>query len=65
MKLQSNQTTVLLKSLSIEDIKVLTHEVKEIVCCDYKSDRKRIFSVAQLWDIQPRRKNLSFQKSCL
>jgi len=65
MKLQSNQTAGLLKSLSNEQMRFLTLEVKETVCMGFKKDRKRIFSTAQLWDIQRRRKNLFNQKSYL
>ncbi|HEU5365680.1 MAG TPA: hypothetical protein VFU62_09115 [Hanamia sp.] len=65
MKLQSNQTAGLLKSLPDEQMKFLTLEVKETVCMDFKNERKRIFSAAQLWDIQRRRKNASFQKGYL
>ncbi len=63
MKLQLNQTDSILKSLSNEEIKFLTNEVKEIFCMDFKSDRKKVFSAAQLWNIQSRKKNVSFQKS--
>jgi hypothetical protein len=62
MKLQSNQTVVLLKSLSTEHLKLLLQETKETVCKDFENDRKRIFSAAQLWDIQRRKKNVSSQK---
>ncbi len=63
MKLQSNQTHSLLKSLSNEEIKFLTTEVRETLSVDLKRDRKRVFSAAQLWDIQRRRRNVSFEKS--
>jgi hypothetical protein len=62
MKLQSNK---LLENLTRTELKNLTTEVKETVFINLKKERKRIFSAAQLWDIQRRRKNLSFQKSCL
>jgi hypothetical protein len=65
MKLQSNQTINLLKGLSKEEMKFLGTEVKEILCPDFKKERKRIFSAAQLWDIQRRKKNLFIQKSYL
>jgi len=63
MKLQSNQTHSLLKSLSNKEIKFLTTEVRETLSVDLKRDRKRVFSAAQLWDIQRRRRNVSFEKS--
>lgn len=65
MRLQSNQTFSLLKSLSNEEIKFLTTEIKEELSSNIKKERKRIFTSAQLWDIQRRRKNLSIQKNYL
>lgn len=59
MKLQSNN---LLENLTRTELKILTTEVKETVCAHFKNERKKIFSAAQLWDIQRRRKNLSSQK---
>jgi hypothetical protein len=55
MKLQSNN---LLEKLNATDIKFLTIEVKETLDKSFKKERKRIFSAAELWDIQRRRKNL-------
>ena len=43
MKLQLNQTGSILKSLSNEEIKFLTNEVKETLCMDLKSKRKKAF----------------------
>lgn len=65
MKLQSKQIEGLLKALSDEEIKFLTTEVKETLCIDFKRVRKSVFSAAQLWNIQRRGKNVSFQKSYL
>ena len=65
MKLQLNQTDSILKSLSTKEIKFLTNEVKETLCMDLKTNRKKVFSAAQLWNIQRHRKNVSFQKSYL
>lgn len=62
MKLQSNN---LLENLTRTELKILTTEVKETVLANSKKERKRIFSAAQLWDIQRRRKNLFIQKSYL
>jgi len=59
MKLQSNK---LLENLTRTELKNLTSEVKETVFINLKKERKRIFSAAQLWDIQRRRKNLYSQK---
>jgi hypothetical protein len=60
MKLQSNN---LLENLTINELKILTSEVKETVVANFEKERKKIFSAAQLWDIQRRKKNLSFQKN--
>jgi hypothetical protein len=60
MKLQSNN---LLENLTIPELKILTSEVKETVVANFEKERKKIFSAAQLWDIQRRKKNLSFQKN--
>jgi len=51
--------------LSNEEIKFLTNEVTETLCMDIKNNGKKVFSAAQLWNIQRRRKNVSFQKSYL
>ncbi|HSV10378.1 MAG TPA: hypothetical protein VLI68_06390 [Hanamia sp.] len=59
MKLQSNK---LLENLTRTELKNLTTEVKETVCTNFKNERKKIFSAAQLWDMQRRRKNLYSQK---
>jgi hypothetical protein len=60
MKIQSNN---LLENLTRSELKILTTEVKETVAENFKKERKRIFSAAQLWDIQRRKKNLSFEKN--
>ncbi len=59
MKLQSN---TLLESLTKKELNILTTEVKETIA-NFKKDRKRIFSAAELWDIQRRKKNLFFKRS--
>lgn len=55
MKLESNN---LLENLTRGELEILTAEVKETVATDFKKEKKRIFSAADLWDIQRRRKNL-------
>ncbi len=62
MKLHSNN---LLEQLTPVELNKLTTEVKETLCSEVQNDRKRIFSAAQLWNIERRRKNVSFQKSYL
>lgn len=56
MKFQSNN---LLESLTNNDIKILTTEVKETVMPNFQKGKRRIFSSAELWDIYRRRKNTS------
>jgi hypothetical protein len=55
MKLQSNN---LLENLAKEDLKNLTIQVKETVAKEFKNEKKRIFSAAQFWDLQRRKRNL-------
>lgn len=55
MKLQSNNP--LLENLAKEELKDLTMQVKETVAKEFLTEKKRIFSVAQFWDIQRRKKN--------
>ncbi len=55
MKLQSNN---LLESLTKNEIKSLTIEVRETVDKTSAKGRKRIFSAANFWDIQRRKRNL-------
>ena len=55
MKLQSNN---LLENLTKGEIKILTTEVKEMVAPNFKKEKKRIFSAAEFWDIQRRKRNL-------
>lgn len=62
MKLPSNN---LLENLSKEEIKFLTTEIKETVVINFKTERKRIFCTADLWDIQRRKKSLHFKRNCL
>lgn len=55
MKLQSNN---LLENLAKDELKSLTIQVKETVAKEYKNEKKRVFSAAQFWDIQRRKRNL-------
>ncbi|HXR83707.1 MAG TPA: hypothetical protein VN722_05330 [Hanamia sp.] len=59
MKLQSN---TLLENLTRNELNILTTEVKETIAI-FKKDRKKIFSAAQLWDIQRRKKNILLRRS--
>lgn len=62
MKLQSNIRHNLLDSLTNNEIKILTTEVKETVCTSFVKERKRNFTAADLWDIQRRKRNLFSKK---
>ncbi len=55
MKLQSNN---LLENLTNKEIKSLTIQVRETMADDCKNAKKKIFSAANFWDIQRRKKNL-------
>lgn len=55
MKLQSNN---ILENLAKDELKNLTIQVRETVDTSFKNKKKRIFSAAQFWDIQRRKKNL-------
>lgn len=59
MKLQSNN---LLANLTTKELKILTTQVKETLGGNFKTERKRIFSAAEFWDIQRRRKNVFSRK---
>ncbi|HEY5370224.1 MAG TPA: hypothetical protein VIJ75_14670 [Hanamia sp.] len=59
MKLQSN---TLLETLTKNEIKFLTTEVKETVCNNFTKLRKRNFTAADLWNIQRRKKNLFIKR---
>ena len=54
MKFQSNR---LLESLTENEIRDLTSEVKETLATEAVNEKKKVFSAAQLWDIYRRRKN--------
>ncbi len=54
MKLQSNS---LLENLAKDELKNLTFQVQETVAKEFKNEKKRIFSAAQFWDIQRRKRN--------
>ncbi|MGN6341570.1 MAG: hypothetical protein ACTHML_11435 [Ginsengibacter sp.] len=59
MKLYSNN---LLESLTKDELKNLTLEVKETMAKEFKNEKKRIFSVAQYWDIQRRKRNFNSKR---
>lgn len=60
MKLESNN---LLEGLTSNELRILTTEVKETLVSNFKKEKKRIFSAAQYWDMQRRRKNLFSTRS--
>lgn len=49
----------LLEPLSNSEVKNLTSEVNETLGTNFKNEKSKIFSSAELWDIQRRRKNIS------
>ena len=53
MKLTNN----LLESLTSEEVKTLTTEIRETVAF-IKKEKKRTYSVGEYWDMQRRRRNL-------
>ncbi len=55
MKLQSNNN--LLESLTNQELKILTTELKETICKNFKKEKKRNFTTAQLWNIHRRGKS--------
>jgi len=59
MKLYSNN---LLENLTKDELKNLTLEVKETMAKEFKKEKKRIFSVAQYWDIQRRKRNFNSKR---
>jgi len=59
MKLYSNN---LLQNLTKDELKNLTIEVKETMAKEFKNEKKRIFSVAQYWDIQRRKRNFNSKR---
>ena len=58
MKFKSNNTKNLLESLTNNEIKNLTIEVRETIAQEFKKEKKRIFSAADLWNIQRQKRNL-------
>lgn len=59
MKFQSNNTKNLLELLTNNEIKNLTIEVRETIAHGFKEEKRKIFSAADLWNIQRQRKNIS------
>ena len=59
MKLCSNN---LLENLTKDELANLTLEVKETMAKEFKNEKKRIFSVAQYWDIQRRKRNFNSKR---
>ncbi|MGN6266185.1 MAG: hypothetical protein ACTHM5_10960 [Ginsengibacter sp.] len=59
MKLYSNN---LLENLTKDELKNLTLEVKETMAREFKNEKKRIFGVAQYWDIQRRKRNFNSKR---
>lgn len=63
MKLQSNTRHNLLDSLTNNEIKNLTLQIRETVARGFTNQKRRIFSAADLWNIQRAKKNVSFRRN--
>ena len=48
----------LLETLNRNEVKNLTTEVKETLALNFKTEKNKSFSSAELWNIQRRRKNV-------
>ena len=59
MKLYSNN---LLENLTKDQLKNLTLQVKETMAKEFKNEKKRIFSAAQYWDMQRRKRNFTSKR---
>lgn len=63
MKLQSNTRHNLLDSLTNNEIKNLTLQIKETVARELINQKRRIFSAADLWNIQRTKKNATLRRN--
>ncbi len=63
MKLQSNTRHNLLGSLTNNEIKNLTLQIRETVAQGFINQKRRIFSAADLWNIQRTKKNVTFRRN--
>jgi hypothetical protein len=59
MKLQSNN---LLENLTGKELKILTTEIKETICNEFKKEKKRKLSAAEMWDLRRRKRNLLIKR---
>jgi len=60
MKLLSNN---LLETLNTLELKDLTTQVKETLLLNYKKDKQKVFSSADLWNIQRQRRIFSSRRT--
>lgn len=63
MKLQSSTRHNLLGSLTNNEIKSLTLQIRETVAQGFINQKRRIFSAADLWNIQRTKKNVTFRRN--
>ena len=56
LKVMKTQSNNLLEKLVKEEIEVLTNQVREILALDFKRSNDKVFSAAELWNIQRQRK---------
>ncbi len=52
----------LLESLNKSEVRILTTEVKETLALNFKKEKTKIFSSAELWNLHRRRKNITGRK---
>ncbi|MFN8247954.1 MAG: hypothetical protein U0T68_03275 [Ferruginibacter sp.] len=62
MKMQSN---TLLKKISSLELTVLTSQVKETITTEFYKTSEKVFSAAELWNIQRQRKNFTRRRFSL
>lgn len=59
MKLQSN---ILLENLTVEEIKNLVTTTQETIAHDLRKSKKRIFTAAEFYQIQKRKRRFSIRR---
>ncbi|MBS1732826.1 MAG: hypothetical protein JST02_05975 [Bacteroidetes bacterium] len=62
MKMQSN---TLLKKISSLELTGLTSQVKETIATEFYKTSEKVFSAAELWNIQRQRKNFNRRRFSL
>ncbi len=57
------QSTNMFTRLSKEELEVLTTQVNEVLVPEFKNGHPKIFSVADLWNIQRQKRNFVQRRS--